>query len=72
MIDPAIGWIEIRSVSEPSADLVANQVELAWLTRYLLPNKNIVFRGREVLAEFKTIMPNDYGTPSSPTSVGNP
>ena len=27
MIDPATGWIEIRSV--PRTDLVANQVELA-------------------------------------------
>ena len=33
MIDPATGWIEKQSVSEASADLGANQVELAWLTR---------------------------------------
>ena len=33
MIDPATGWIEIRSVLEARADLVANQVELTWLTR---------------------------------------
>ena len=32
MIDPATGWIEINSVLEARADLVANQVELAWLT----------------------------------------
>ena len=29
MIDPATDWIEIRSVPEARADLVANQVELA-------------------------------------------
>ena len=29
MIDPATSWIEIRSVPEARADLVANQVELA-------------------------------------------
>ena len=29
MIDPATGWIEIRSVPEARADLVANQEELA-------------------------------------------
>ena len=39
MIDPATSWIEIRSVPEARADLVANQVELAWLTRYSRPNK---------------------------------
>ena len=40
MIEPAIARIEIRSVPEVRVDLVANQVELAWLSRYHLPNKN--------------------------------
>ena len=39
MID---GWIEIRTVPLRREDLVAHQVELAWLTRYPLPNKIIV------------------------------
>ena len=60
MIDPATSWIEIRSVPEARADLVANQVELAWLTRYPLFNKIRVDRGKELLAEFKTMMANDY------------
>ena len=30
MIDPATGWIEIRSVPEARADLVAYQAELTW------------------------------------------
>ena len=61
MIDPATGWIEIRSVPEARADLVANEVELAWLTRYPLPDKIIVHRGKDFLAEFKTMMANDNG-----------
>ena len=28
MIDPATGWIEIRTVPSASADLVSNQVDL--------------------------------------------
>ena len=60
MIDPATSWIEICSVPEARADLVANQVELAWLTRYPLPNKIVVDRGKEFLTEFKTMMANDY------------
>ena len=72
MIDPATGWIEIRSVPEARADLVANQVELAWLTRYPLPNKITVDRGKEFLAEFKIMMENDYGISCSPISVRNP
>ena len=39
MIDLATNMIEIRSVPEVRADLVANQVELAWLTKYPVPNK---------------------------------
>ena len=33
MIDPATGWVEIHAVPSARADVVANQVELAWLTR---------------------------------------
>ena len=40
MIDPVTGWIELHSVPEARANLVANQVELALLTRYPLPNKS--------------------------------
>ena len=43
------------------ADLVANQVELAWLTIYSLPNKFAMDRGKEFLAEVKTTVGNDYG-----------
>ena len=72
MIDPATGWIEIHSVPEARADLVANQVELAWLTRYPLPNKITVDRGKEFLAEFNTMMANDYRIPCNSISVRNP
>ena len=54
MIDPATGWIKIRSVPEARADLVANQVDLAWLTKYYLPNKISVDRGKDFFAELKT------------------
>ena len=37
-IYPATGWIEIHFVTEARADLVANQGEVTWLTRYPLPN----------------------------------
>ena len=63
MKDPATGWIEIRSVPEARADLVANQVELVWLTRYPLPNKIIVDRGKELLVESKTMITNDSRIP---------
>ena len=60
MIDLATNWIEIRFVPETRADLVANQVELAWLTRYSLPNEIIVVRGNDLLAELKAMKAKDF------------
>ena len=72
MIDPATGWIEIREVDSARADLVANQVELAWLTRYPLPSKVILDRGREFLKEFKVMMKDDYGIEVASITTRNP
>ena len=57
---------------EARVDLVAYQVELAWLTRYHLPNKIAVDRDKALLADFNTMMMNDYGIPLSPITVRNP
>ena len=54
------------------SDVVAYQVELAWLTRYPLPNNITVDRGKELLAEPKTMMTNNYGISCSPISIRNP
>ena len=72
MIDPAIGWIEIRTVSLARADLVSKIVELAWLTRYPLPSKVIVDRGNEFLAEFKTLIQANNGITVKPITSRNP
>ena len=60
MIDPATVWIEICSEPQARADLVANQVELACLTRYHLPNKITAKRGKGLLAKFNTMIANYY------------
>ena len=72
MIDLATCWIEIRTVLSAQADRVANQVELAWLTRYSLPNKVIGDRGNEFLAEFREMITNDYGIKVKPITSRNP
>ena len=72
MIDPSTVWIEIRTVPSALSDLVANQVELSWLTRYPLPNKVIVDRGNEYLAEFREMIINDYGITVKPITSRNP
>ena len=61
MVDPAMDWTEICTAPSARADLVSNIVELAWLTRYPLPSKVILDHGNEFLAEFKTMVPADYG-----------
>ena len=72
MIDPATGWIEIGCVPEVRVNLVAYQVELAWLTRYPLPNKITVDRCKELLAEFNIMIANDQGIPCSPIITRTP
>ena len=72
MIDPATGWVEIRAVPSARADLVANQVELAWLTRYPLPTKVILDRGKEFMADFKSMIEKDYGIKVRPITTRNP
>ena len=72
VIDSATDWIEICSVLETRVDLVANQVEVAWLTRYPLPCEIIVDKGEELLAELKIMIVNDYRIPCNSVSAPNP
>ena len=72
MIDRATGWIEIRNVPSAQTDLVANQVELGLLTYYSLPNKVIVDKGNEFLAEFREMIINYYGIMAKPITSRNP
>ena len=57
---------------EARADLVANQIELASLTRYPLSNKITVDKGKEFLVELKNMMANDCRIPCNSISVRNP
>jgi len=72
MIDPATGWVEICALLGAHADYVSNQVELAWLTRYPQPTKIILDRGNKFLAEFKTLIKDDYGITLKPNTAQNP
>ena len=59
MIDLTIGWIEIHTVPSAQSDLVASQLELAWLICFPLHNKVIVDRGKEYLAKLREMIIND-------------
>ena len=61
MIDPAISWFEMKQISNKQAATVAQAVEQAWLTRYPWP-KNITYNKRsEFMAEFATMIVDEYG-----------
>ena len=73
MIDPATGWFEIKQVpGTKSADVVANIVEMVWLNRYPWPQKVILDRGTEFMAEFSKMIQDDYGVKKKPTTKRNP
>ena len=59
-INPAINRVEIRSMPEARADLVVNQVRVAWLSKDPILSKVIVYRHKDLLAELKTMVANDY------------
>ena len=48
-MDPAMDWIKIGSVPGARADLVVNQVEPAWLTKYPPPHKITEDKGKSLL-----------------------
>ena len=51
----------IHTVPSAQVNLVSNQVELAWLTRYPLPHNLIMDRGYDFLAELREMIIDDYG-----------
>ena len=72
MIDPATGWFEITTIDDKRADTVANQLEMTWLSRYPWPNEVVMDRGKEFMAEVRTMMLNDYGIVRKPITTRNP
>ena len=72
MIDPATGWFEIKEIPSKRADYVSNAVELTWLTRYPWPTSIILDRGKEFMAEFITMVRDDYGIKRKPITTRNP
>ena len=71
MIDPVTSWIEIHTVPSARADLVANLVDLPWLTCYSLPSNTIVDRGNEFLDEREMTI-NYYNITVKPITLRNP
>jgi transposase InsO family protein len=72
MIDPATGWFEMREIQTKKADVVANVLEQAWLTRYPWPTQMIFDRGSEFKAEMTQMLKTDYGIKVKAVTTRNP
>ena len=66
MIDPATGWFEMKDIPDKRADTIANLVEQTWLTRYPWSTQIIFDRGNDFLAEFATMVIEDYDIKKKP------
>ncbi len=73
MIDPATGWFEIVESKTKTADVVANKVELSWLSRYPWPTKITYDHGSEFIGnEFQRLIKEEYDIEAKPSSKRNP
>ena len=72
MIDPATGWFEMKSLPTKRADVVANIIEQTWFSRYPWPTIINLDRGSEFLAEFTSMIENDYGIKRKAITTRNP
>ena len=72
MIDPATGWFEIAPIKTKRADYIANVIEQTWFTRYPWPSQVILDRGTEFMAEFTSMIEEEYGVTKKPITKRNP
>ena len=72
MIDPATGWFEIAEVPSKKADDIANVLEMTWFSRYPWPVEVVMDRGKEFMAEVKSLLLNEYGITRKPITTRNP
>ena len=72
MIDPATGWFEMTEINTKRADVIANKLEQAWLTKYPWPTQVVLDRGTEFMAEVTTMLQEDYGIKRKPITTRNP
>ena len=61
MIDPATGFFEIVEIGQKTADVIANWLEIHWLSRYPWPTEITMDRGSEFAAEVSETLKSEYG-----------
>jgi hypothetical protein len=71
MIDPATGWFEVREIENKHVYNIVAAVKLAWLMHYPRPSIITYDKGIELLAEFITMIKNEYGQICKPITTRN-
>jgi hypothetical protein len=73
MIDPATGWFEIVQSETKTADVVANKVEIAWLSQHPWPTRVTYDHGSEFIgSEFQHLIKEEHDIKAKPSSKRNP
>jgi hypothetical protein len=73
VIDPATGWFEIVQSETKTADIVANKVESAWLSRRPWPMRITYDHGSEFVgSEFQLLIEEEHNVDADPSSARNP
>ena len=72
MIYPTIGWFDMTSIKTKQADVIANKLECAWITKYPIPTQFILYRGREFMAEVISLLRDEYDVKRKPITTRNP
>jgi hypothetical protein len=73
VINPAAGWFEIIQSETKTADMVANEVEIAWLSRHPCPIRITYDHGSEFIGnEFQHLIEEECNIEAKPSSERNP
>jgi len=70
--DPATGFFEMVEIGEKTADIIANWLELYWLTRYQWPTEITMDKGKEFAREVSEALKNECGVERKIITSRNP
>ena len=66
-----MGWFDMTSIKTKQADVIANKLECAWLTKYPIPIQVVLNRGRDFMAEVIFLIHEEYDVKRKPITTRN-
>ena len=72
MIDPATSWFDMASIETKRVDIIANKLEMTWLTKYPRPTQVELDRGTEFMAKVISLLRDDYNITCRLITTRNP